>query len=162
MSDFIIYALRVGGGTLALAPLPGAGGDYAADLAHICDWKPAIVVSLTTPAEMLSAGAETFGNDVQEAGTRWVAFPIPDFGVPDASQIEAWTKASHDISRALAGGGRVLVHCRGGCGRSGMVALRLMIAQGEEPEAALERLRHIRPCAVETEAQLRWARRGAG
>ncbi|VVT16976.1 Dual specificity protein phosphatase (fragment) [Roseovarius sp. EC-HK134] len=105
MDDFIIYALRVGGGTLALAPLPGAGGAYAADLAHIRDWKPALVVSLTMPAEMLSAGAETFGNDVQEAGSRWVAFPIPDYGVPDTSQIEAWTKASQDIARALAGGG---------------------------------------------------------
>jgi hypothetical protein len=37
-----------------------------------------------------------------------------------------------------------------------------MIAQGEDPDAALERLRHIRPCAVETEAQLRWARRAGG
>lgn len=160
MDDFIIYALRVGGGTLALAPLPGGGGDYAADLAHVRDWKPALVVSLTEPVEMLRAGAATLGNDVQEAGTRWVAFPIPDFGVPDHSQTEAWAKASHDIDRALAGGGRVLVHCRGGCGRSGMVALRLMIAQGEDPGAALERLRAIRPCAVETEAQLRWARQG--
>ncbi|WP_417729023.1 protein-tyrosine phosphatase family protein [Roseovarius sp.] len=159
MNDFIIYALRVGGGTLALAPLPGAGGDYAGDMAHIRDWKPALVVSLTMPTEMHEAGAQSLGSEVQEAGTRWIAFPIPDFGVPDYSQVEAWNKASQDIRRALAGGGRVLIHCRGGCGRSGMIALRLMIENGEAPDEALQRLRHIRPCAVETEAQLRWARR---
>src|SRR5690606_33735699 len=58
---------------------------------------------------------------------------------------------------ALEGGGRVLVHCLGGCGRSGMVALRLMIGAGETPEVALRHLRGVRPCAVETEAQLAWA-----
>ena len=59
--------------------------------------------------------------------------------------------------RALTGRGRVLIHCKGGCGRSGMVALRLMIEAGEAPDEALARLRSVRPCAVETDAQMRWA-----
>ena len=54
----------------------------------------------------------------------------------------------------------MLVHCRGGCGRSGMAVLRLMVEAGEAPEEALARLRAVRPCAVETEAQMDWARRG--
>jgi protein-tyrosine phosphatase len=57
----------------------------------------------------------------------------------------------------LRSGGRVLVHCFGGCGRSGMAALRLMVAAGEGPESALHRLRASRACAVETEAQRLWA-----
>ena len=55
-------------------------------------------------------------------------------------------------------GDRILIHCRGGCGRSGMIVLRIMIEFGEDPEEALERLRKIRPCAVETEAQENWAK----
>jgi len=160
MSDFIIYALRVGGGTLALSPLPGASGDYPGDLAHICDWKPALVISLTTEAEMVAVGAGGLAADVQESGTRWISYPIPDFGTPSYDQIEAWNKASEAVRGALSGGGRGLVHCRGGCGRSGMVALRLMIESGEGADKALERLRNIRPCAIETDAQLNWARRG--
>jgi hypothetical protein len=35
-----------------------------------------------------------------------------------------------------------------------------MVECGERPEAALRRLRAMRPCAVETEAQLAWALRG--
>ncbi|MBR9844091.1 MAG: protein phosphatase, partial [Rhodobacteraceae bacterium] len=49
------------------------------------------------------------------------------------------------------------VHCFGGCGRSGMAIMRLLVEMGEEPEAALARLRAVRPCAVETEAQRLWA-----
>ena len=34
-----------------------------------------------------------------------------------------------------------------------------MVESGEKPEAALQRLRAVRPCAVETEAQYLWAAR---
>lgn len=159
MPDFVIHALSVGGGTLALTPLPGSGGDYAADMAHLRDWQPALVISLTTKAEMVTAGSETLGWDIQAAGARWIFFPINDFGVPFPDQAEAWNKASHVARAALSGGGRVLVHCRGGCGRSGMAVLRLMIEAGEDATEALARLRGLRPCAIETPAQMAWALR---
>ncbi|HAW46403.1 MAG TPA: protein phosphatase [Roseovarius sp.] len=161
MSGFVIHALHVGGGTLALAPVPGAGGAYGADMAHLRDWRPALVISLTTEAEMVAAGAGGLAFDVQASGARWIGVPVADFGVPDAAQAGNWTRARADALAALAGGGRVLVHCRGGCGRSGMAVLRLMVEAGETPGAALARLRAVRPCAVETEAQLAWAKAGA-
>lgn len=160
MTGFIIHAWHVGGGTLALAPLPGAGGEYAADMAHLADWKPALVISMTTGAEMLAAGAGDLAADVQAAGTRWIGVPVADYGVPDPDQAQDWGQASATARAALAGGGRVLVHCRGGCGRSGMAVLRLMVEAGEVPEAALARLRALRPCAVETDAQMAWAMQG--
>jgi protein-tyrosine phosphatase len=160
MSGFVIHALHVGGGTLALSPLPGAGGDYADDMAHLADWKPALVISLTTEAEMVAVGAGDLGVHVQEAGTRWIGLPVADYGVPDTAQAEDWARASAAARAALAGGGRVLVHCRGGCGRSGMAVLRLMIETGEDGQTALARLRALRPCAVETDAQMTWAMGG--
>ena len=39
-----------------------------------------------------------------------------------------------------------------------MVVLRLMVDSGEAAEAALDRLRAARPCAVETDAQMAWAK----
>jgi protein-tyrosine phosphatase len=92
-------------------------------------------------------------------GTRWIAFPVADMGVPERDSAADWRAASSAARAALRGGGRVLVHCRAGCGRSGMAALRLMVECGERPEVALRRLRAMRPCAVETEAQLAWALR---
>jgi hypothetical protein len=38
-----------------------------------------------------------------------------------------------------------------------MAVLRLMVECGEDPAQALARLRSVRPCAVETDAQLDWA-----
>ena len=161
MDGFVIHALPLAGGILAIAPLPGLSGAYDQDLAHIRDWKPALVISMTTKAEMAVADAADLGADLQDSGTRWTHLPVVDFGAPGPDIDELWQETSPSALAALQGGGRVLIHCRGGCGRSGMVALRLMIEAGEHPDTALERLRAVRLCAVETGPQLAWARRGS-
>ena len=160
MEGFIIRALSVSEGILALAPMPGLSGSYRKDLSHINDWKPALVVSVATEEELLAAGAAGLGSDLQDAGTRWAQLPVGDYGVPAPEQEPDWHAISKPALAALQGGGRVLIHCRGGCGRSGMAVLRLMIEAGEDAEAALRRLRALRPCAVETDAQMDWARGG--
>ncbi|QFT91711.1 Dual specificity phosphatase, catalytic domain [Roseovarius sp. THAF9] len=160
MSQFVIYALPVAEGILGIAPMPGRGGHWEEDLQHLADWKPALVLSTTTASEQVSHGLTDMGAEIQDKGTRWIHLPVEDMGVPAPERIEEWHIASKTALAALQGGGRVLIHCFGGCGRSGMAALRLMVEAGEDADAALERLRAVRPCAVETDAQLKWARAG--
>lgn len=155
--NFEIFALPVGGGTLALSPMPGCGGAYHDDLGAIRAWAPDVVVSMTTGAEMAQDGAGDFGRDVAGLEAKWFHLPIEDFGTPPPDIIQHWAEIGVDIRMALSKGARVLVHCRGGCGRSGMIVLRMMIECGEASDAALARLRALRPCAVETEGQMRWA-----
>lgn len=158
MSGFVIYALPVSAGMLGIAPLPGRDGQAAVDLAHLSDWKPALVITLTTQAEHARFGMADLGPAMQERGARWAHLPVADMSVPGPRQSGDWLRIEEKALSALRGGGRVLIHCLGGCGRSGMAALRLMIRAGEVPEVALSRLRSIRPCAVETPAQMDWAR----
>lgn len=157
MPNLVVHALQVGGGTLALTSVPGGGGDYPGDLDLIADWAPGLVISMTTLAEMVAVGAGDFGSDIQGRASRWAHLPVDDFSAPGDDFDGQWPPVSAAARHALSGGGRVLVHCRGGCGRSGMAVLRLMIECGEAPEPALKRLRAVRPCAVETEAQMLWA-----
>ncbi|MBU3260220.1 protein phosphatase [Roseovarius sp. PS-C2] len=160
MSGFVIHALSVSDGILAIAPMPGRGGHYVEDMAHLHDWRPALVMTMLSHPELRATGHQDIGADLQDMGTRWMHVPVPDMGVPGPEAEEAWHMASNAALSALQGKGRVLIHCMGGCGRSGMAALRLMIEAGEAPGAALERLRAVRPCAVETPEQLDWANRG--
>ncbi|MBR9651135.1 protein-tyrosine phosphatase family protein [Thalassovita aquimarina] len=157
MSNLVLNALTVGNGILAICPMPGRGGGYAEDLELLREWTPSLVITLATLAELVAEGADRLGTDMIESGCRWAHLPVPDFGVPDGDFEQHWPDISRAALAALNGGGRVVIHCMGGCGRSGMVALRLMIEAGEVPRAALRRLRAARPCAVETQAQLDWA-----
>ena len=157
----VIAELAVGGGMLGIGPMPGRGGTYARDLAEVRDWGPALALTMTTAEELAAKGAEGLPRDLAEAGVAWLHLPIADFGAPSGETLAAWPAAAARVRGVLAGGGRVWVHCMGGCGRSGTAALRLMVETGEEPRAALERLRAVRPCAVETPEQFEWAASGA-
>lgn len=159
MHEFVIHSLPVGGGELAITPIPGRTRHYYTDWLRLEAWRPALVISMTTQAELERKGSGSLGTDLGNAGIGWLHCPVADFGVPDGSW--AWQIVRDRALATLAQGDRVLVHCFGGCGRSGMMCLRLMIAAGEEPDAALTRLRRVRPCAVETDAQLDWARKSA-
>lgn len=143
--------LAVGAGWLSLSPLPGRDGDLAADVAALAAWCPDLVVSLTEGTELARHGAAGLPATLAARGIGWRHLPVADFGVP------AGALPLDDLALLLAGGGRIALHCLGGCGRSGMLALRLMVVAGEDPAAALARLRAARPCAIETAAQLEWA-----
>lgn len=142
-------------GALALCPLPGGGGQLGAELVQVKAWGAELVLTLVEPAELVALGCAGLPQAVQDLGMAWRHFPITDFGVPKADA--GWEALSSELRALLVCGGRVMVHCRGGCGRTGMIALRLMVEAGEEPGAALARLRALRPCAVETKAQGVWA-----
>ena len=154
MPEFVIHSLPVGGGELAITPIPGRTRHYYTDWLRLEAWGPALVISMTTQAELERKGSGSLGTDLANAGIRWRHCPVADFSVPDGGWD--WAPVRDAALGLLGQGGRVLVHCFGGCGRSGMMCLRLMIAAGEDPEAALARLRTVRPCAVETAAQMEW------
>jgi hypothetical protein len=145
------------GGRIGLCRLPGRYGDLSADMSVIRDWAPAIAVSMTGAAEMAKSGSADLPGLLATSGIAWRHFPVADFGVPAAEALPQWAMLSAELHTALDRGEGVLLHCMGGLGRSGMVALRLLAERGESADAALARLRVVRPGAVETEAQVKWA-----
>ncbi|MCK0126770.1 hypothetical protein MWU76_20435 [Gelidibacter sp. F2691] len=154
---FPIASLNAGNGTLGICPLPGRTGDYREDLETLIHWAPDMVLSMTTQSEMDSYGAGHMGEDLHSSGVIWHHLPIRDFGAPSDKIAAMWPAISNEAREILDRGGKVLAHCKGGCGRSGMALLRLLCEQGETPDQALTRLREVRPCAVETDAQGLWA-----
>lgn len=157
LSDYQIAELSCGNGWLGIAPMPGRGGAFDADLNAILRWGAGLVLTMTTERELDMTGARGLADDLAAAGVAWRHLPIPDFGAPPPETDVMWPEVSAKAHELLSKGGRVLVHCYGGCGRSGMALLRLMVEAGEAVDPALTRLRQVRPCAVETAAQKAWA-----
>jgi len=157
LTGFAIYSVATAGGDLAVSPMPGRRGDLAGDVERIAEWSADMVISMTTDAEFSHCKTGELGIRLARVGIEWRRFPVEDFGTPGSTEQSQWAAVSRAARAVLAGGGKVLIHCMGGCGRSGMAALRLMIESGEDPDDALSRLRDARPCAVETDAQFAWA-----
>lgn len=75
--------------------------------------------------------------------------PIPDFGTPDLNDLH---EVIEWINREIADG-KVLVHCLGGIGRSGMVATTYLISKGYDVDEAIKCVRARVPRAIETYEQ---------
>lgn len=156
----VISEINLGGGAvMALTACPGRKGDYAASLDRISRWKPTAVLSLIENAEF-PFDPGTFAADLAGKGIVWLRFPIRNYSTPECS--ESWPAISREVRSILDGKGRVLIHCWGGLGRSGMVAARLLTERGEAAGDAIQRVRQVRPGAIETEAQAQWVREGEG
>lgn len=129
--------------------------DLALDLDRVVAWGAVAVVTLLEAHELAALGVEGLGEAVEARGLAWHHLPIPDVGVPDAAFEAAWAYAGLRLRGHLAAGGRVLVHCKGGLGRGGTIAARLLVERGWAPERAIAAVRAARPGAIETEAQAR-------
>lgn len=167
-----IGEIRLGPGRIGLTICPGKKGnsvfgepwdrDLATDLAVIRHWGADAVVSLIEDGEMQALGVPHFGAAVSRAGMFWHHLPISDLAAPDAIAMTAWAALSPGLHQTLDRGGRVLVHCRGGLGRSGVIAALLLIERGEPWSSAMRMVRDARPGAIETSVQEKFLKLQAG
>jgi protein-tyrosine phosphatase len=158
-----IDPLPVGKGLLGLTFCPGKRGDsvYGApwardletDLTAIRGWGAGLVVTLMERFEFDLLGVPDLPDRVIAADMVWTHLPIRDVDVPSDPFDAAWPGVRADLTRRLAAGERVILHCRGGLGRTGLVAALLLIEEGVAPEEAIRTVRAARPGAIETRAQ---------
>jgi ADP-ribosyl-[dinitrogen reductase] hydrolase len=124
--------------------------DLAIDLDAAKAWGTGAVVTLVTEEELRLLGVRRLGNEVERRGMLWFHLPIIDASTPDATFEQQWNGSGEKLHELLRSGGKVLVHCRGGLGRAGTIAARLLIEFGWKPTDAIARVRAIRPGAIET------------
>ncbi|WP_249144779.1 cyclin-dependent kinase inhibitor 3 family protein [Bradyrhizobium sp. AUGA SZCCT0274] len=127
--------------------------DLAVDLDAINNWGAAAVVTLVEPKELTLLRVERLGEEVVRRHMLWFHLPIVDVSIPDQSFEEKWDTAGVELRSILRNGSDVVVHCRGGLGRAGTIASRLLIELGMPPKTAIERVRAVRPGGIETRAQ---------
>lgn len=142
-------------GKLALASRP-RGGDWLDE--EMTAWRGAgidTVLSLLTPEEEQELDLSREAQDVKARGMKYVSLPIPDREVPNSeSEVSA---ALERLDGDLSAGRNVVIHCRQGVGRAGLVAACLLVAKGLTPDKAVKTLSAARGIAIpETTEQRRW------
>ncbi|MBI2992714.1 MAG: cyclin-dependent kinase inhibitor 3 family protein [Gammaproteobacteria bacterium] len=168
----LIDAVSVpGGGMIGMSMCPGMrnGNFFAladpeglyADLGAFSRWGAAALVTLMEFDELGSYGIGNLPELAVRAGLRHMHLPIPDMDVPDAGFEQAWIDAGAELRDVLRSGGRIVLHCLAGLGRTGTIASRLLVELGMEPESAICAVRAARPGTIQTIAQERYVRRCA-
>lgn len=130
--------------------------DLAVDLDAISKWGAAALISLIEPHEMDALGVPELGTEVVGRHMDWIHMPIEDVSVPGPEFERAWRIHGETIRARLRDGFDIVVHCKGGLGRAGTVAARLLIEFGSDPDEAIAAVRTARPGAIETPSQVQY------
>lgn len=117
-----------------------------------------VLVSLMEPLEYDDLQIAGLFEGAERRGVRVLRLPIVDVNVPTAVQSPDVDRLIQEIRDSLAAEETVVIHCRGGLGRSGTIASIVLTTFGRSAEDAIAIVRRARPGAVETSRQEEYVR----
>ncbi len=151
-------------GRLGMTFAPGKKGpgidvrwarDLRTDLTAIKEQHGASrLVTLMEAWELEHLGIADLFTVARDVGLPTKHVPIVDGGVP--SSMGVMVDLVGEILDALGRGETVVVHCRGGLGRTGTAAACCLVGRGHDAAAAIRAVRYARPNTVETSVQERF------
>lgn len=141
-----------------------SGGDWnrnlEKDVEAIAAWGVTVALCLLEDHEIQELQVNRM-HDVIGSRMRYFRMPIVDGGIPDQHAEGLWHNIGTALRTELARGGKIVIFCKGGLGRTGTIAAKLLIELGEDPESAMVRVRKARTGAIETRLQSDYLRSGS-
>ena len=150
---YSVQALSTGKVSIMARP---RGGDWLPDeIRALHSSGVDILVSLLTDAEVSELDLTEAAACCQSQGITYISFAIEDLSIPPFS--EQTFQLLRQLQAYLAEGKHIALHCRGGIGRSGMMAASLLVLTGLTAEQAFDLLSQVRGYSVpETAEQRAW------
>ena len=129
-------------GKLFRSPMPGRYRELSADIEEIESAGIDLIVCLAEEEEIQRKSPEYL---------QWLRsysqffsippFPIADYKAPDKERYSEYAKFIEQIAESLLGGKRILIHCGAGKGRTGMVAICVLMKLGLSLDEAISNVR---------------------
>lgn len=114
-----------------------------------------IVVSLLDFGEILELGLREEKQICEANGIEYISFPIKDRSVPESPAHTI--QFVRNLHLKLLAGQNIVIHCRAGIGRSGLMAACLLVHAHESPPKAFARISEARRLNVpDTQEQIDW------
>jgi protein-tyrosine phosphatase len=128
-------------GRLYLHAMPGRYESWASTR-EIFSRKGVDLVVALTPLEEILLKSPDYAQAIEARKLPWdhELFPIPDFGVPD--DRAAFLALARSVAMRLREGRCIIIHCGAGIGRTGTLAVCVLMALGEGKEEACEAVKH--------------------
>ncbi|MEM1001014.1 MAG: dual specificity protein phosphatase family protein [Bacteroidota bacterium] len=144
-------------GNLGLMARP-KGNDWLFDeIRTLKIYETDILVSLLEQSEQAELELQNEQSICHELSIKFISFPIKDRSVPTNNQ--AFRTLVEELNNELEQGQKIIIHCRMGIGRTGMLAAGILMQHGYDANSAFELLSKVRTMNVpDTEEQAEWVK----
>ncbi|MBK7952541.1 MAG: dual specificity protein phosphatase family protein [Candidatus Accumulibacter sp.] len=137
------------GAGLILTPCPGTRGvDAASSLEQLHAAGADALITLMPEAELASNGVSDLAQLCADRGVQWFHLPIEDEHAPEADFAAAWQAQRAAVHLLLDGGKKIAIHCKGGSGRTGLMAAQILLERGCSQDDAVAAVKALRPNAL--------------
>ena len=137
------------GARLIFTPCPGTKeASLQASLKTLQAAGADAVVTMMPYAELGEFKADSLPAECAVLGLAWFHLPVEDDCAPEAPFSQAFASHKAGLLGRLAAGQTLAIHCRGGSGRTGLMAAILLLESGYAPAAVKGMVQGLRPKAL--------------
>lgn len=147
---FDLLALPQKGAGLLLTPCPGTKGvEPGESLDQLKAAGATALITLMPKSEMARNGVVDLDEWCTERGLSWLHLPIDDEQAPADDFRKAWEVQRTTVHELLDAGRVIAIHCKGGSGRTGLMAAQILVERGATKDQATAVVRSLRPNALQ-------------
>jgi protein-tyrosine phosphatase len=133
-------------GAMIFTPCPGTkGASLKESLAELKAAGADAVITLMPDDEMASNGVTELPDACRDTDLQWFHFPIEDNASPGEVFRKAWEGGKDPVFEILDRSGTVAIHCKGGSGRTGLMAAIILCERGMGHDQILDQVKALRP-----------------
>ena len=152
---FDVFSSPMLNGELLFTPFPATKGTSLIEAVTTLKQAGATgIITLMADAELAENAASDLGLVCQQTGLQWYQLPVADDAAPATDFQAAWQQHSAEILQRLQAGETLAIHCKGGSGRTGLIAAQIVLAAGGELDMTIAAVQALRPRALQHPAHL--------
>ncbi|WP_206194376.1 protein phosphatase [Shewanella sp. SNU WT4] len=88
------------------------------------------IISVLPDDEIATLGVTALGHDIVQQGLAWYQLPIEDDEAPQQPFLSGFAMVKNELLARMAAQQTLAIHCRGGSGRTGLMAAILLLESG--------------------------------
>lgn len=140
-------------GHLIFTPCPGTKGvDLETSVSELRQAGADAIVTMMTDEELAKFEVDSLPDVVRQSDMTWFHFPVEDDAAPGEVFEQSWQAHKSEVLALIEQGKCVAIHCRGGSGRTGFMAVVIMRELGMDEVQAASLVKGLRPNSLKLSA----------